>query len=261
MADVRISQLSNALPLSGGEYIPITQMGINGKLQTVYTTPETIASYVIARAAAASAATAVTSTDAIPVITPAGAVLPFAGDIGNLNNIPTGWLVCDGTAVSKTQYAILYTVIGDKWGTTTDSTLFKLPDLRFRTILGYNSPASTATPAFGNWSGGALALGQTGGEFTHRITSSEMPAHTHNYYDAYGAGDDNGPDFVDIDGRKLAGFQEWWSPRGTAYQPSGVDDVGDHALAEVHRTSEASGGNGYHNNMQPFICMNYIIKY
>lgn len=260
MADVRISQLSNALPLSGGEYIPITQMGLNGKLQTVYTTPETIASYVIARAAAANSTTMVTSTDAIPVITPTGAVLPFAGDISNSNNVPVGWLVCDGTAVSKTTYSKLYTVIGDKFGVASDSALFKLPDCRFRVIMGYNSPSATTTPTFGNWTGSTLSLGQSGGEFNHKITSSEIPAHTHNYYDAYGAGDDNGPDFVDIDGNKLAGFQAWWSPRGIAYLPSGVDDVGDHALAQVHRTSEAAGGNGYHNNMQPFVCMNYIIK-
>lgn len=264
MADVRISQLNESLPLSGGEYIPITQLGADGKLHTVYTTPETIASYVIARASSkttTSNSAPVTSSDVIPIIAPVGGIMPFAGDISNANSVPAGWLVCDGTAVSKTTYSALYAVIGDKFGSATDTSMFKLPDIRYRVIMGYNTVTPTAVPGFGNWiSSQNLAVGSIGGEFNNRLSVDEIPSHTHTYYDAYGANDDQyaRPNFYDIDGKGIAGFQSWWG----GWKASGVDSDSDgHNIEELHRRSEAAGGNGYHNNMQPYICMNYIIKH
>lgn len=64
--------------------------------------------------------------------------------IGQLNSFagataPTGWLLCDGTAVSRTTYAALYSVIGDTYGSGDGSTTFNVPDLRRRTPIGTGS--------------------------------------------------------------------------------------------------------------------------
>lgn len=65
---------------------------------------------------------------------PIGCIIPFSG-----STIPVGFLLCDGSEVSKTDYADLYVVVGNKFGTATDTTKFKLPDLRNKFIQGANS--------------------------------------------------------------------------------------------------------------------------
>jgi microcystin-dependent protein len=61
---------------------------------------------------------------------PTGAILPFAG-----TSAPTGFLMCDGTAVSRSTYATLFAVIGTAYGTGNGSTTFNLPDYRDRTLF------------------------------------------------------------------------------------------------------------------------------
>lgn len=64
---------------------------------------------------------------------PAGMIVPFAGPA---ENIPEGWLLCDGSAVSRNDYANLYTAIGVCWGTGDGATTFNLPDLRGMFLRG-----------------------------------------------------------------------------------------------------------------------------
>lgn len=60
-----------------------------------------------------------------------GEIKPFAGSV-----IPTGWLLCDGSAISRTTYSDLFAVIGTTYGTGDGSTTFNLPDLRDRFPVG-----------------------------------------------------------------------------------------------------------------------------
>ena len=70
--------------------------------------------------------------------TPAiGTILPFAG----ANSIPEGYLVCDGSAISRTTYAQLYAVIGNTYGAGDGSTTFNVPNLKGRYIEGQNNAA------------------------------------------------------------------------------------------------------------------------
>jgi len=64
---------------------------------------------------------------------PVGSILPWAGASGS---VPTGFLLCDGTAVNRTTYADLYTAVGNAWGSGNNSTTFNLPDLRGRFLRG-----------------------------------------------------------------------------------------------------------------------------
>lgn len=95
---------------------------------------------------------------------PSGTVLPYAG-----SSAPSGWLLCDGSAVSRTTYARLFAVIGTTFGAGDGSTTFNLPDTRGRSVLGAGSGTGLTS----------RALGATGGAETHTLTEDEMPSHTH----------------------------------------------------------------------------------
>jgi len=94
--------------------------------------------------------------------TEAGVVLDYAGSVA-----PDGYLICDGSQVSKSTYANLYAVVGDTFGTGT-STTFALPQQANRFRIGAGSIA---------------ALGQTAGSETITLTESQMPAHSHTVTD------------------------------------------------------------------------------
>src|SRR5580692_10411038 len=66
-----------------------------------------------------------------PGLAPSGAVMAFAGA-----SAPEGWLVCDGSAVSRTQYATLFAAIGTAHGSGDGTTTFQLPDYRGRFLRG-----------------------------------------------------------------------------------------------------------------------------
>ena len=84
---------------------------------------------------------------------------PFAGV-----TIPSGFLVCDGGAYSRTEYAELFAVIGTRYGVGNGSTTFNVPNFSGRVPVGVDA---------------GHALASAGGEETHRLTISETPAHTH----------------------------------------------------------------------------------
>ena len=83
--------------------------------------------------------------------------------------VETGYLLCDGSAVSRTTYAALFAIISTTYGVGDGSTTFNLPDLTGRAIFGYKSADGT----FGT-------LGNTGGAVTANLQHSHtFNAHTH----------------------------------------------------------------------------------
>ena len=81
---------------------------------------------------------------------------------------PGGWLVCDGSAVSRSTYASLYAVIGTGFGSGDGSTTFNLPNFKGRIPAGYDISQTEFN-----------SIGKIGGEKTHLQTVQEMPTHTH----------------------------------------------------------------------------------
>jgi len=87
-----------------------------------------------------------------------------AGMIWYTNTAPANWLICDGTAISRTQYGALFAILGTTYGTGNGSTTFNLPDLRQRFPIGKAA------------SGTANTLAGTGGAIDH---THSVPAHHH----------------------------------------------------------------------------------
>jgi hypothetical protein len=85
--------------------------------------------------------------------TPTGSMLLFGGATA-----PAGWLLCDGSTISRTTYAALFDIVGDTYGAGDGSTTFQLPDLRARFPLGADAS---------NW-----PIGQAGGSFFPTINTS-----------------------------------------------------------------------------------------
>ena len=168
----------------------------------------------------------------------AGMVMPFAG-----TSAPTGWLLAYGQAVSRTTYADLFTAISTTYGSGDGSTTFNLPDLRGRTIAGQDDMGGSSANRLTNQSGGLNGdtLGATGGAETHTLTTSQMPSHSHT----------------------LGSNAKISTTFGTSGANTAVrrDTLSGSALdAFISGSTEAAGSGSAHNNVQPTIILNYIIK-
>jgi microcystin-dependent protein len=99
-------------------------------------------------------------------LTPVG-----AGALWFAATAPTGWLLCDGSAISRTTYAALFNVLGTTYGAGDGATTFNLPDLRQRFPLG---KAASGTGAALAGTGGAIDHTHTGGTISGSTGSTSV---------------------------------------------------------------------------------------
>ena len=160
--------------------------------------------------------------------TPSGAILQFAG-----SSAPANWLLCDGALVSRTTYSTLFGVIGTNYGAGDGSSTFKLPDLRGRVPIGAGQGSSLTN----------RVIAATGGAETHTLTTSELAAHDHN---------------VTVTKRVTNDDATGGSPFSMLVAARNVSTSSETAV-DGAETDNTGGGNP-HNNMQPFLVVNHIIK-
>lgn len=177
---------------------------------------------------------------------PVGVVEAFAG-----SNAPNGWLICDGSQVSRALYPELFSVIGTTYGSGDGFTTFTLPDLRGRTIAGKdgvnnmnNGPTNRLTSTHFGASG--TALGNSGGNEAHTLDTNQMPSHSHTQ-NSHSHTFDRGE--WTTAGAAGGAVGVWGATKYTTQNTSGVT-----------ATNQNTGGGNAHNNTQPTIILNYIIK-
>jgi microcystin-dependent protein len=193
---------------------------------------------------------------------PAGAVMPFAG-----STEPAGWLLCYGQTVSRTVYAQLFAAIGTTYGSGDGSTTFALPDLRGRVVAGVDNMGGSAASRLTSTTitGGADAVGEVGGGQTHTLTSAEsgVPAHGH----TTGNNSVDHSHFISaaFDNVTTAGPYPYYARAGGGSTllgpPNGMTSAGQSSNhTHVVNNNTAANASSAHNNVQPTMVLNYIIK-
>jgi microcystin-dependent protein len=185
---------------------------------------------------------------------PVGCIFPFAGAAAPLN-----FLMCDGSLISTTTYAALFTVIGNTYGS--GSGTFGLPDLRGRVIAGLDNMNGTTAQ---NRIAAASSLGQAAGESTHVLTTAELASHAHTH-NAHGHSD-SGHAHQEVVWNNFAGTGAFL---GVAAQANAGPTIGSNyntsaasaAITNTTSTEQTVGSNTAHNNLQPYMALNYIIRY
>lgn len=133
---------------------------------------------------------------------------------------PAQWLFCNGQSLLRADYPTLFAAIGITYGAA-DSSRFNVPDKRGRVSVGRDAGQTEFD-----------RLGEKGGAKTHTLSVNEMPAHRHNQsHAAYG---------------------------GSQYGTQAAGGLG--GVNQNYQYTSASGSSQAHNNLQPYIALNHIIK-
>lgn len=139
---------------------------------------------------------------------------------------PSGFLLCDGSAVSRTTYAALFAVISTTFGTGDGSTTFNLPNLKGKMIVGLDAAQTEFD-----------TLAETGGAKTVTLTTTELPAHTHSVSGS-----------VPVSGSGAAGQVRLHDATSTT-SPTGATAA-----------ASSTGSGSAFSILNPYITLNFIIK-
>jgi microcystin-dependent protein len=166
---------------------------------------------------------------------PARAQNPFVGEVKTFagNFAPSGWAICDGSLLPIAEYETLFNLIGTTYGGDGQST-FALPDLRGRVAISQGQGSGLSD----------YVIGQTGGVENVTLNNNQIPSHSHSIEADIAPGSSGSPLNA-----MLAEF------RGSVPVYSTTTTTHLAAIAVSY-----SGGSQPHNNLQPYLALNYIIS-
>jgi microcystin-dependent protein len=181
----------------------------------------------------------------LAALVPAGTVIQSARI-----SAPSGYLLCEGQAVSRSTYSALFDAIGTTYGSGDGSSTFNVPNLQGKVPVGKNS-------------GTFSTLGATGGAETHTLDATQIPSHNHTFsgttnttgahtHDIYGSNGGNAGVSISVTSN-TNNDRAWYLAGGLAAS------AGSHSHTYSGTTSSIGGGQA-HNNLQPYIVLNYMIK-
>lgn len=156
------------------------------------------------------------------------------------NTAPDNWMLCQGQAISRTDYSELFAIIGTTYGVGNGSTTFNLPDFRGRTGVGKSGSGTFNT------------LGTKTGAETVTLTTEQIPAHKHPLNDPghvhhYSTENFTGASDFDRTHTGTGLVSEFQYTAATTKSYTGI-------------TMANAGGGQAHNNIQPSLVINKIIK-
>jgi microcystin-dependent protein len=159
---------------------------------------------------------------------------PFLGEIRLVafTFAPAGWAMCDGQMMPKSQNPVLFSLLGYTFGG--DEANFALPDLRGQAVMGRGARA-----------GSPFKFAQRGGEPTHTLKLAETPTHTHALMASPSHGDSPEP----TDNVLAQTAKNIYTQVGPTSSPTALNSA----------TIESNGGSQPHPNMQPYLCITFMI--
>ncbi len=155
---------------------------------------------------------------------------PYVGEIRMFagNFAPAGWMFCDGQLLPISEYETLFNLIGTTYGGDGQST-FALPDVSGRLPLHF---------------GGGFTLAERGGAEQITLTTAQIPSHTH-------------PMLASNDDATTANAANNVLATTPAYTPFIAANANSAMNAQA---VSATGGSQPHNNLQPYLCVDFIIS-
>jgi microcystin-dependent protein len=210
---------------------------------------------------------------------PAGSIMAWAS-----NTAPSNWLICDGSVVLKADWPSLYSAIGNQYALGGETELeFRLPNLKGRVAVGRDASQTEFD-----------TLGEIGGAKTHTLTTAEMPSHTHtqdshnhtqnshthvqdSHNHTQNAHNHNflyqGVEYAGWNAASVAGSSLNFYVGNSAFPQTTIANrtATNNATTATNQsttatnnattaTNQNTGGGEAHNNLQPYIVLNYIIK-
>lgn len=160
---------------------------------------------------------------------------PFVGEIRmvGFNFAPQDWAFCDGSTMSIAQNEVLFNLIGTTYGGDGLDT-YQLPDLRGRRFVHQGTDRS----------GSPWVIGQVAGEENHTLTGQELPSHTHVPAASSFNGTTSNPVGA-VWARASGATPAYGAPENAGMSPNTIDPA---------------GGSQPHENMPPFVVINFIIS-
>lgn len=190
----------------------------------------------------------VVTSPPVNVLNPVGSVVMWTTEVA-----PTGYLICDGTPVSRVTYADLYAVIGTTYGAGNGVNTFNLPNLKGRVPVGKDAAQTEFD-----------TMGETSGAKTVTLTEAQIPSHTHTQQAHTHVSPAHAHDqYVASTVAAGTGVRHDYNGDGiSAPFPQGIT-TGATAVTINAATAvnNATGGGGAHNNLQPYLVLNFIIKH